>query len=290
MTSYKVDSNRVVCPLCDAILKTAKPIPAGTKLSCKICGARFSLQHDGQLLNPPEMVPPLASANSDFLARAERLDDKLTEAQRKRERRMQAKDKVVLAPAPSPAVLEKYREEIAAVRKRLRKSPREYCREELAAIRIYPPIWLAEEDELIGQYDQQRVITENGSIVWAAVIQADPNLVTEGDNDHAVRVLYSQDSKKTDSLIVLQELAVKLARGKFSSEAWQEVVRKITDEPHPLGVTIPESLTGGLECMVTTLVVPRKGLPGEKLSISAFPVFTLHGSPYVIMVPCQFWD
>ncbi|WP_432176779.1 hypothetical protein [Streptomyces sp. Tue6028] len=149
-------------------------------------------------------------------------------------------------------------------------------------------------DPLLGIVEQQDLLLESGTVVWAAIVQANELLFKPGRNDHPAVVLYGTDPEIFDDQPEeLRAVARKLfsLKGKlltdpdlqpFSNMLCREMSREMR-------MPVPRSLAGSALVYCTNVIVTRRHLPSGTLSSGLFPLVIHSACSATMILPSRFW-
>ncbi len=135
---------------------------------------------------------------------------------------------------------------------------------------------------------------QEGEIVWGSIIQANALLFSPGPHNCPGELLYSlEDSAGVDPQY-LEEVADRLGELKGTkpdNPALFEIAHYLTDERiRVFGLPVPELLSPGIGCKISTTFFVRKHLPGGVLVGRILPVLVLPRQPHVALpLPERYW-
>jgi hypothetical protein len=149
-------------------------------------------------------------------------------------------------------------------------------------------------DELMLIYRDQRLLREDGLVVWGAIVQANNFLYGPGRYDCPATVIYSPDLDWSDWLWPLTELAKELyaLKGYASYDpAEREYGQMLADEKdRAMGICVPQWIAQGVDVRSTTVMVHRKHLPAGYLARSYFPLLMHAKSKAALLLPARYWS
>ncbi|MEB3754669.1 hypothetical protein [Acinetobacter sp. MD2(2019)] len=155
-----------------------------------------------------------------------------------------------------------------------------------------PPSWMTADDPLIELYRQQSLLLNEGQIVWAAIVQANNLLFSEGNMDHPAQLVYSQTQDFDDNPEYLSEVAAQIYALKNTIPDQMELhalAEMVTNE-HERGVNwhVPELLSN-TPIRSTTFIMIRAHSPNRQLSSQQIPILIHPSTSMCMMVPAKFW-
>ncbi|WP_432173924.1 hypothetical protein [Streptomyces sp. Tue6028] len=149
-------------------------------------------------------------------------------------------------------------------------------------------------DPLLDILEQQDLLLEKGTVVWASIVQANNLLFEPGRNDHPAVVLYSTDPEIFDDQPEeLRVIARKLfsLKGKLLSDPELQpfsnmLCREMSRE---MRMPVPRSLVGSAPVYCTDVIVARRHLPSGTLSSGLFPLLIHPTCSATMILPSRFW-
>ncbi|MEM7263845.1 MAG: hypothetical protein AAF488_17795 [Planctomycetota bacterium] len=162
-------------------------------------------------------------------------------------------------------------------------------------LRAVEPRWMrGTPDRLLEIYRNQRALIERGQVVWGCIVQANVLLYEPGPDDCPAAVIYSPDPEMDGRLRLFRSISESLYRLKGSepsSRSLQRFAETLTDEHERLmKLPVPRRLTHGTEVIYTSIMVPRKHVPGGYLAQSYFPLLVAPEITEATMIlPVDFW-
>ena len=182
---------------------------------------------------------------------------------------------------------------INAIRHNLGAPPRQFGWLARQYHRQLHPLWLTRNDPLIEQFRARELLFTHGSVVWAALIQANELLFKRGRFDSPAMVLFAPDESMDAHPAWLATVATDLYRLKDATADHPEEHNygaMLADEmERALGWTVPASITGGKLLKSTSILVCRRHLPRGVLSENIFPLLIHQDTPAAMIVPCRYW-
>lgn len=161
---------------------------------------------------------------------------------------------------------------------------------EHAYVGIPMPPWM-EKDRLRKSFDRYPELWRDGKVVWGCIVQANRVLFSSGERDAPGDVVY--DPRGLASIEALRAAAGALAALK-NTRPEDPVLRAIADHltgelTRVCGMSVPPGLSqSGL--LVSTLLIHRKHLPDNKLSLPIIPLLINDRMPGVATVfPSRWW-
>ncbi len=162
----------------------------------------------------------------------------------------------------------------------------------LAGICGPAPSWMKPQDALREAVDRQALLLAEGTIVWAAVVQANQQLFEAGASDCPAQVIYSRDTAfdaRPQELRAIAERIFKLKGAKPSDPREKAIADKVTNEmDRTMGWRLPLELTDR-PVFSAAVMVWRRHIPAGVLSAASFPVLAHPDTQAVMIVPVEFW-
>ncbi len=194
-------------------------------------------------------------------------------------------------------VMGKLAELIAATRRRLGPPPRSPGLLNRWYLRISPPAWMnpSEDDRFLRLYHDQRLLFQQGEVVWAHIIQANEGLFEPHDPDDLPAALvygsgrYFDDHLDDLSFIAHHLFAIKGREMRHPELA--KVAKCLADEievrfNHPLPPVLP---TAG-PIHYSAVMIHRKHLPVPHLAQLWFPLLVCPEQTKMSMIlPSRYW-
>lgn len=159
-------------------------------------------------------------------------------------------------------------------------------------LRASPPLW-CRGDALMLVYGERRKLLSEGTLVWAVLVQANERLFRRGSQDHPANVVYTTDREAEQPVARMLAVAgkffsLKNTRPEDADEA--TFARMISNESRrDFRVTVPDSLSGGLDLTFTTIMVHRKHLPEGYLTKPYLPLLIHPESRAALILPARYW-
>jgi hypothetical protein len=160
---------------------------------------------------------------------------------------------------------------------------------------IHAPFWIyRNNDPLVMQYQNQKLLFKEGRVVWCAFIQANELLFRPGQFDHPLCIVYGQGTEYDNHPEMLTEIASTLFsqknREQYDKEL-KEFGRIITDEKERnFNLIIPQQYTQGIKTYYTSLMAARKHLQKKILRRKIFPLLIApEKTQAVMMLPYYYW-
>ncbi len=156
-----------------------------------------------------------------------------------------------------------------------------------------PPPWMNEQEPLHTVIDQQFLLHTKGTIVWAALVQANKLLFTPGLDDCPGTLLYSGDTWFDARPLALRALAQEVftqKNGRQASQAPQLSIAGLrqAEQPRLMGERVSPTLTDKT-VYASAFMVFRKHIPGGVLRSGCVPILVHPSTPAVMVVPHEFW-
>ena len=185
---------------------------------------------------------------------------------------------------------------IVAVRDLFGPAPRQFSADLKEYLAIIPPPWLKRQtkDDLQLAYRFQDRIRRDGTVVWAAIVQANSLLFRRGPTDSPASVIFSldpwYDSNPDDLQLAAHELFQLKGTDQNDADA-AAFARMLTNElTRAMMLRAPKRFTGGRNVFHSSIMLPRKHLPKGYLAGSIFPVWVdPTGTGALLLVPAAYW-
>jgi len=154
------------------------------------------------------------------------------------------------------------------------------------------------EEPLLDTILRQKDIWKNGQIVWGYVVMANRDLYLPDENDRPGDVVYSLTATDEQAFENLPQIANTLYSEKTSHkeldsypEAERGVVEHLRQETdRAFGIPLPNSMSLGLVCHLSTFWAHRAHLPGKALGGKFVPLLVLAGKVHdVLIIPAKYW-
>lgn len=162
----------------------------------------------------------------------------------------------------------------------------------LAGIRGPAPTWMKPQDALREAVDRQALLLSEGTIVWAALVQANQQLFKAGESDCPAQVIYSRDAAfdaRPQELRAIAQRIFELKGAKPTDAREKAIADKVTNEmDRTMGWRLPFELTDR-PVFSAAIMVWRRHIPAGVLSGASFPVLVHPDTPAVMIVPVEFW-
>jgi hypothetical protein len=159
-------------------------------------------------------------------------------------------------------------------------------------LRARPPRW-CRTDDLMVVYQDRAKLTHEGAVVLAVLVQANSLLFERGADDAPANVIYTTDRDAEQPVVRMLGVAHRLFSLKGTKPADPDEARFARMVSYELGrdfrVTVPESLSGGLDLTYTTVMVHRKHLPDGRLVAPYFPLLIHAESRAAMILPARYW-
>lgn len=159
-------------------------------------------------------------------------------------------------------------------------------------LRVRPPGWCKTDDLMLVYEDGAKLLGE-GMIVLAVLVQANVKLFERGADDHPANVIYTTDREAEQPLPRMLTVAHRLFSLKNTQPEDADEARFARAVSYELGrefrVTVPESISGGLDLTFTTIMIHRKHLPDGRLAAPYFPLLIHPESRAAMILPARYW-
>ena len=143
-------------------------------------------------------------------------------------------------------------------------------------------------------YTSQVSLLTDGKVIWAAIVQANEDLFKGSNEQLPAAVVYSFDESFDSMPMKLDEISEKIYRFKVDGKDPEMIsfADILADETNVhLKVKVPESLTDGLECYFSYIMIEPDFLPGGKLKKRLLPITVIQKDlDAVLLLPDDFWD
>lgn len=154
------------------------------------------------------------------------------------------------------------------------------------------PDWIKPSEPLYEILKQQQLLLTQGTIVWAALVQANNLLFSPGDVDCPAQLVYSRDpcfDSRPQELSAIASAIFKLKNTAPSDPAEKAMADRVTDEmDRTMGWRLPDLLTDK-EVFSATFMVFRRHIPNGVLAAGFFPILVHPSTQAVMIVPFEFW-
>jgi hypothetical protein len=159
-------------------------------------------------------------------------------------------------------------------------------------LRVRPPGW-CRADDLMVVYQDSAKLQREGAVALAVLVQANATLFERGADDAPANVIYTTDHDAEQPVVRMLGVAQKLFSLKGTKPEDPDEARFARMVSYELGrdfrVTVPESLSGGLDLTYTTIMVHRKHLPDGRLVAPYFPLLIHAESRAAMILPARYW-
>lgn len=162
-------------------------------------------------------------------------------------------------------------------------------------LRVRPPRWCRRwQDDLMIVYREQDKLMREGGVALAVLVQANLKLFSKGGPKAApASVLYTTDGEMEDPVLRLTEISQKLYALKNTKPEDEDERRFARIVSYEMGrkfrVSVPESLSQGLDVTYTTIMIHRKHLPFGYLTAGYFPLLIHQESRAAMILPARYW-
>lgn len=185
--------------------------------------------------------------------------------------RSPATSKQLVRPHPSPGILERL------------------------YLHIRPPKWCrTSDDELMIIYRDQDKLLHEGALAFGVIVQANTMLFRKGIGNAApASVLYTTELEGADPIGRMLKAAYKISSLKNTKPDDLDELKFARIISYEYGrefrVTLPASLSEGLDMTYTTIMVHRKHLPFGYLTNYYFPLMVHQESRAAMILPSRYW-
>jgi hypothetical protein len=185
---------------------------------------------------------------------------------------------------------------IESVRQAVGQPPRVFPDRLHHYLRVRKPNWLWYDltDALRLPYRYQQRIRDQGKVVWGAVVQANQTLFVPDPIDAPASVIFSEDPWFDDHPTALVRIADALykLKGTQPADAQRRAFADLLTVETARGMRfpVPTSMSGGRAVYHSSIVLPRKHLPGGRLGDRLLPIFLDPADTgAVLLVPAAYW-
>lgn len=148
-------------------------------------------------------------------------------------------------------------------------------------------------DPLRHIYGHSQRYWSEGYLGWGIVLNADDSLFRAGQQDGAVRILYSTTPRVCCwpelLLVASKQLSALFSKKHPTDEERAWVSESISHEFKPGYTIAPLSCTSNLRMIMTSSMAIRGHLPGGVLGRGLAPILRLHDADTVMIVPGFYW-
>lgn len=162
----------------------------------------------------------------------------------------------------------------------------------LAGICGPAPAWMTAEDGLREAVDRQRLLLAEGTVGWAALVQANRQLFEPGTADCPAQVIHSRDALfdgRPHELRAIAQRIFQLKGARPSDPRERAIADKVTNEmDRTMGWRLPIELTDR-PVFSAAIMVWRRHIPAGVLSGACVPVLSHPDTSAIMIVPVEFW-
>jgi hypothetical protein len=161
-------------------------------------------------------------------------------------------------------------------------------------LRFPTPDWCKEKDQINRVLRAREQILREGNVVWGCLIQANNRMFKRGSMDHGGEFVFCPDPSKTVDPAYLAEIARRVFALKGTNQTDHELAwianYLLNERIRVFGCPVPNSITDGLECEISTIPIRRAHVPGHFLRASTLPLVVLPGKPRLALIlPSKYW-
>lgn len=161
-------------------------------------------------------------------------------------------------------------------------------------LQIRPPKWCRKsDDDLMIVYREQKKLLREGTIAIGMLVQANSALFQKGVLNAPANVIYISEVEIDNPLATLLQAALKIYSLKETKPEDPDEAKFARMVSYDLGrdfrVSVPDSLSNGLDATYTTIMVHRKHLPYGYLSGCYFPLLIHQESRAAMILPARYW-
>jgi hypothetical protein len=180
------------------------------------------------------------------------------------------------------------------IRRRIGPAPRRIPDEARRYLLTRAPLWVVRmKDDVEEFYRNQELLLREGTVAWAAVVQANGVMYSPGPGDAPATFIYSTApaiEADPERLAQIAHQLFALKGGQFEhpqEQAYGDMLAKETERA--MGIEIPRPIADGLTIRSTTVMIHRKHLPGRVLQGKLIPVLVHPQSNAIMIVPSRTW-
>lgn len=167
-------------------------------------------------------------------------------------------------------------------------------------LRIRPPKWCRKSDDalMIIYRDQDKLLRE-GVVAFSVIVQVNTTLFEKGRYNSPAVVLYITEAEVDDAGFRLMEVAEELYSLREMKQDEADAERDAEKEKFgqmlldEMGryfrVSLPASLSKGLDVTYTTIMIHRKHLPYGYVTGNYFPLLIHQESRAAMILPARYW-
>src|SRR5262249_6169713 len=138
-------------------------------------------------------------------------------------------------------------------------------------------------ESLVTQQGDLDYLYREGTVVWAAIVQANTDLFKPGTKPLPANIVWSADEhfdKDPAALVEIGEEVFKLKHTEPDDKELLEVAKVVSDElNYIVNFELPKKLTNGRKVYLTTIVIARDRLPKGMLEGRYFPAVVAKRAP-----------
>ena len=164
----------------------------------------------------------------------------------------------------------------------------------LTYLRIPRPAWCVSSDQMTQFFRGKNRLLREGEVLWGHIIQANALIYHPGRQNVGGELVYPAATSEQVDHVQLAAIAGQLFSLKGTEPNDPEltaIARYLTDERiRVFGWKVPRSLSGGLNCAISTTFFARHHLPRRKLCCPLLPVIACPPTPQLAMpLPSRYW-
>ncbi len=163
--------------------------------------------------------------------------------------------------------------------------------------RIPYPRGLAEDHPLLVAARDQKLLYDEGRIVYACVVDAHKSIYEKGNDVCEATVVFSEDEVFDEFPNLLAEVAIRVARLQDANQAdlpeeHKAVLRELTGRSsRRQNMLLPKDLSYQKDAYMTTVYIYRPHLPRPLLLRGFFPMLVLpEKTTASIILPAAYWS
>lgn len=190
---------------------------------------------------------------------------------------------------PLPA--EPWTEWLRTCRRNLGSRTGDFWKENRRRLEISPLLRPGRKDPLDRLWkDQERLFTR-GEVQLALLVCPDEDVTPPAWAGRPTLILHSPDPRFAASPHEFEALAIDLPRANPAIPRIEELLaEQHSHNERASWIPIPDSVTRGRECYLSTVYLHRDAMPDRWLAGEVFPVLCLRDeTPAITMVPWEFW-
>ena len=155
------------------------------------------------------------------------------------------------------------------------------------------PKWAA-TDPLLYYFQNQKLLLEQGTVVWGHIVQANTLMYKAGPLNCPGDIVYCADPKLVVDVRQLSDVARQLfkLKGEAKSDSQESWISEYlaNERKRVFGLPVPSTISPSMPCAISTVFFNRKHLPTGVLTKSLMPLLVMEQEPQIAMVlPSDYW-